>query len=45
VWRAYIVERCSDVGRGHAEKICSMLTDLWAFDQLSAQPAGVTRPP
>ncbi|MGK5627972.1 hypothetical protein ACSNOD_05840 [Streptomyces sp. URMC 123] len=45
MWRAYIAERCSDVCRGHAEKICSMLTDLWAFDQLSAQPAGATRPP
>ncbi|WP_323183384.1 hypothetical protein [Streptomyces sp. NBC_00091] len=45
VWRTYIVERCSDVSRGHAEKICSMLTDLWAFDQLSAEPVGATRPP
>ncbi|MGW0770277.1 integrase [Streptomyces sp. NPDC002676] len=45
VWRAYISERCSKISRGHAEKVCGRLTDLWAFDQLSAQPAGVIRPP
>ncbi|MEV7480413.1 integrase [Streptomyces halstedii] len=46
VWRAYIPERWQDgVSRGHAEKICTRLTDLWAFDQLSAQPTGIARPP
>jgi integrase len=46
VWRAYISERCQDgVSRSYAEKICVFLSDLWAFDQLSAHPAGVTRPP
>ncbi|MEU2224630.1 integrase [Streptomyces sp. NPDC018347] len=46
VWRAYISERlASGVIRGSAEKICARLTDLWAFDQLSASPAGITRPP
>ncbi|MFG3048163.1 integrase [Streptomyces sp. NPDC048241] len=46
VWRAYISERLADgVIRGSAEKICARLTDLWAFDQLSASPAGITRPP
>ncbi|MFF3578582.1 integrase [Streptomyces mirabilis] len=46
VWRAYISERlASGVNRGSAEKICARLTDLWAFDQLSACPAGITRPP
>ncbi|MFJ6760202.1 integrase [Streptomyces sp. NPDC091273] len=44
-WRAYISERCSGLSRGRAEKICARLSDLWAFDQLSAQPAGITRPP
>ncbi|WP_407111254.1 integrase [Streptomyces sp. DSM 116494] len=46
VWRAYISERLTDgVNRGSAEKICSQLTDLWAFDQLSARPTGIARPP
>ncbi|MFE2733278.1 integrase [Streptomyces sp. NPDC059349] len=46
VWRAYITERvASGVNRDSAEKICARLTDLWAFDQLTAFPAGITRPP
>ena len=46
MWRAYISERLADgVNRGSGEKICARLTDLWAFDQLSARPAGITRPP
>ncbi|MFH8692653.1 integrase [Streptomyces anulatus] len=44
-WRAYIIERCQDVSRRRAEWLCAALTDLWAFDQLSASPAGITRPP
>lgn len=46
MWRAYIAQRWGDgVSRDHAAKVCGKLTDLWAFDQLSARPAGVTRPP
>ncbi|MFI0214497.1 integrase [Streptomyces lydicus] len=46
VWRAYVSERWQDgVSRDYAEKICTFLSDLWAFDQLSARPAGITRPP
>ncbi|MFD3627301.1 integrase [Streptomyces sp. NPDC058698] len=46
VWRAYLSERWKDgVSRDYAEKICIALSDLWAFDQLSARPANVTRPP
>jgi hypothetical protein len=45
-WRAYASDRWdSGVSRGSADKICSHLTDLWAFDQHSARPSGVTRPP
>ncbi|MFD9758812.1 integrase [[Kitasatospora] papulosa] len=46
VWRAYISERWQGgVTRGHAEKVCTQLTDLWAFDQLNAHPTGIARPP
>ncbi|MFF4323091.1 integrase [Streptomyces sp. NPDC001568] len=45
VWRAYISERLTGLSRDHAEKTCSRLTDLWAFDQLSAQRTGIARPP
>ncbi|MCZ4100929.1 integrase [Streptomyces sp. H39-C1] len=46
VWRAYISERWQDdVSRNYAEKICAFLSDLWAFDQISARHANVTRPP
>ncbi|UUU38011.1 site-specific integrase [Streptomyces sp. NBC_00162] len=46
VWRAYVSERWQEgVSRDYAEKICTFLSDLWAFDQLSARPANVTRPP
>lgn len=31
--------------RGHVEKILGSLTRLWAFDELSARPAGIARPP
>ncbi|WP_435877691.1 integrase [Streptomyces anulatus] len=46
VWRAYISERWDDgFSRDYAEKICTHLSDLWAFDELSAHPAGVAQPP
>lgn len=45
VWRAYIAQRQDGVARDYAARICTRLTDLWAFDQLSAQPTGITRPP
>lgn len=46
VWRAYASERWADgVTRETAEAICARLTDLWAFDQLSAHPSGIARPP
>ncbi|MEU4850658.1 integrase, partial [Streptomyces gilvosporeus] len=45
-WRAYASERFDDgVSRGHAEKVYARLADLWAFDQLSARPSGIVRPP
>ncbi|WP_153483626.1 integrase [Streptomyces katsurahamanus] len=44
--RAYVSERWDGgVTRETARKICSRLTDLWAFDQLSARPSGIARPP
>lgn len=45
VWRAYMAERCQDLSRDHAKSISSHLSDLWAFDQLSAEPTGVAQPP
>jgi hypothetical protein len=46
VWRAYLDDRWTGgVSRRHAERVCTWLSDLWAFDQLSARPAGVARPP
>jgi hypothetical protein len=46
VWRDYMSERWEGGGsRGHAERVCVWLSDLWAFDQLSARPTGVARPP
>ncbi|MER5357064.1 integrase [Streptomyces sp. NPDC002785] len=45
-WRQYPEERWKDgVGRGRAEKVLAWLTDLWLFDQLSAHPSGIARPP
>lgn len=45
LWRAYAHQRLATLSRTSAALICSRLTDLWAFDQLSAAPAGVVRPP
>ncbi|MFJ8510417.1 integrase [Streptomyces avermitilis] len=46
VWRVYISERWEGgITRDPAKSVCSSLTDLWAFDQLSAQPTGIARPP
>ncbi|MET9374143.1 integrase [Streptomyces sp. NPDC002992] len=47
VWRAYISEQWPDggVSRESAKRVCMRLTDLWAFDQLSASPTGILRPP
>jgi hypothetical protein len=45
-WRAYATERTfSGCSRDHARKILGQLSDLWAFDQLSARPSGIGRPP
>ncbi|MGY5072348.1 integrase [Streptomyces griseus] len=45
-WRAYVAERfASGMSRESAVGVCASLTDLWAFDQHSAHPAGVTLPP
>ncbi|WP_235034570.1 integrase [Streptomyces sp. SLBN-115] len=45
-WRRYPDERWKDgVGRDRAEKVLGSLTDLWAFDQLSARPTGIAQPP
>ncbi|WP_327172583.1 integrase [Streptomyces sp. NBC_01336] len=45
VWRAYASERFVNTARARAELICMRLSDLWAFDQLGAQPAGIAQPP
>lgn len=45
-WREYAGERWAEgVSRRQAWKIMSSLTNLWAFDQLSARSSGVIRPP
>ncbi|MEU1365034.1 integrase [Streptomyces sp. NPDC005803] len=45
-WRRYIAQRWTDrCSRTEAEKVLGRLTDLWLFDQLSARPAGIDRPP
>jgi hypothetical protein len=44
-WRAYAGERLVQVSRDSAAILCTRLTDLWAFDQLSARPSGISRPP
>ncbi|WP_188186965.1 integrase [Nonomuraea sp. SYSU D8015] len=45
-WRGYVRKRALDgLARKATERLCSRLTDLWAFDQLSACPIGVTQPP
>ncbi|SDP65511.1 hypothetical protein [Lentzea jiangxiensis] len=44
-WAAYAEHRRSGgIGRGPAGLMLSRLTDLWAFDGLTAHPTGVTRP-
>ncbi|ATW50848.1 integrase [Streptomyces peucetius] len=37
--------RDSGSGRTHVQRVLGWLTRLWAFDQLSARPAGIGRPP
>ena len=44
-WRDYAAGRVNGVSRDRAVKILGQLTDLWAFDQLTACPSGITRPP
>ncbi|MFH8411302.1 integrase [Streptomyces sp. NPDC018019] len=45
-WRAYARMRMFDgQSRDSAERACFRLTGLWAFDQLSARPSGIARPP
>ncbi|MBF6302746.1 integrase [Nocardia amamiensis] len=45
-WKAFAAERTAAQNhRGHALKLLRWLTDLWAFDQLSAQPSEVIAPP
>ncbi|MGW9713537.1 integrase [Streptomyces albidoflavus] len=44
-WRAYARERLHQVSRETAAIICVRLANLWAFDQLSARPSGIARPP
>ncbi|MFJ5730797.1 hypothetical protein [Streptomyces paradoxus] len=44
-WRAYAEERLGQLSRDSAAIICARLTDLWAYDQLTARPAGISRPP
>ncbi|WP_329316635.1 integrase [Streptomyces sp. NBC_01278] len=45
VWRSYINERLAEVSRTTGAIACARLTDLWAFDRLSAAPTGVAQPP
>ncbi|BEL13004.1 hypothetical protein Q0Z83_111950 [Actinoplanes sichuanensis] len=46
VWHAYGEHlSATHSGRSHLAKILAALTRLWAFDQLSSRPAGVSRPP
>ncbi|GAA3084348.1 hypothetical protein GCM10017562_62600 [Streptomyces roseofulvus] len=45
LWRAYVHERLATVSRATGALTCARLTDLWAFDRLSAAPAGIARPP
>ncbi|MFD4338382.1 integrase [Streptomyces anulatus] len=44
-WKAYAAKYASTCTRGHALTILRWLSDMWAFDQLSASPCGITRPP
>ncbi|MGW0962212.1 integrase [Streptomyces gelaticus] len=37
--------RDKHTGRNHVRKLLAALTRLWAFDQLSARPTGIARPP
>src|SRR5579859_6020055 len=46
VWRDYVPTRWTlGMTRGRCLTILGSLTKLWDFDQLSAQPCGITRPP
>ncbi|MEU5388054.1 hypothetical protein [Kitasatospora cineracea] len=44
-WRSFIGERLAGLSRTTAVIVCGRLTDLWAFDQLSAAPTGIAPPP
>jgi integrase len=44
-WRDYAGGHVKAVSRGRAAKILAQLTDLWAFDQLTTSPSGITAPP
>ncbi|SEK43820.1 hypothetical protein [Streptacidiphilus jiangxiensis] len=45
-WAAFAATRAADgIRRDHMLGILRWLTDIWAFDQLSAHPCGVTCPP
>ncbi|WP_198520332.1 hypothetical protein [Kitasatospora sp. CB02891] len=44
-WRSFIGERLAGLSRTTAAIVCGRLTDLWAFDRLSAAPTGVARTP
>ncbi|WSA74574.1 integrase [Streptomyces sp. NBC_01799] len=45
-WTAYAAERTgSGCTRNHALTVLRWLSDLWAFDQLSVSPCGITCPP
>ncbi|MCC2275497.1 integrase [Streptomyces sp. ET3-23] len=44
-WKAYAAKATSGCTRGYALTVLRWLSDLWAFDQLSASPCGITRPP
>ncbi|MFI1452183.1 hypothetical protein [Streptomyces roseus] len=44
-WKAYAAKCTNGCTRGHAQTVLRWLSDLWAFDQLSVSPCGITCPP
>lgn len=45
-WKAFAATRtAAQNNRGHALKLLRWLSDLWAFDQLSARSSGIIAPP
>ncbi|MCZ4098063.1 integrase [Streptomyces sp. H39-C1] len=45
LFAAYAAHRADGISRDQAQKVLGRLTDLWAFDQIAAQPLGILQPP